>query len=151
MLLRSLLVWLLIIAGETLSGTIRQLIIAPALGPGGDATARRIGAMVGTALIYTITWLCIRWMCRPSRSPITTRALLLTGTLWAALTFAFELIIGRLTIASQSPSGPWPAVWSRIAQDYNPAAGGLMAFGLLAMAFCPLACKLRLRRDGSPA
>lgn len=61
---RALLVWLLIMAVETVLGTLRQLVLVPALGggPGADLAARKIGVFVGMVMIFAITWLCIRWM-----------------------------------------------------------------------------------------
>lgn len=157
---RALAVWLLIIACETVLGTVRQLVLAPMLGEGarGDVLARRIGLVVGTAMIFTITWFTVRWMCgvrshRMSRQvapasaaphatthprTISSRRLILIGVLWALLTFAFEVGIGRLMAMGQTPDGGWSAVWSRLGEDYDLTRGGLMALGLVAMALCPL-------------
>lgn len=144
---RSIIVWLLIIGCETVLGTLRQLVLVPMLGEGavGDLMARRIGVVVGTAMIFTITWLAVRWMC--GGRAFSSRRLVLIGVQWAALTFAFEVVIGRLMAMSQTPDGGWSAVWSRLGEDYNAARGGLMGFGLLAMALTPLAAAhMRLRR-----
>jgi hypothetical protein len=42
--------------------------------------------------------------------------------LWAAITLACELAIGRLVFGYS---------WARIATEYDPARGGVMTFGLL--------------------
>lgn len=135
---RSLLVWLLIMVCETMLGTARTLVLVPRLG---DLPARRVGFFVALLTIYGVTWLCVRWIsgARGSGSSPTPRArsLALVGIAWAALTLAFEVGIGRMMAASQSPDGGWPRVWSRLREDYDLTHGGLMGLGLLLMAFAP--------------
>ena len=43
------------------------------------------------------------------------------GLFWLALTLAFEIGLGRTTGMS----------WDRIASDFDPRRGGLLAFGML--------------------
>ena len=56
--LRALLIWLLIIAVESLHGTARQLWLAPCVG---DFRARQLAVFTGCLLIFTLAWLTIRW------------------------------------------------------------------------------------------
>lgn len=167
---RSLAVWLLIIGCETVLGTVRQVVLAPMIGEGpqGDLLARRVGFFVGTAMIFAISLLTVRWMCGvrsfrlqgPDNAPadaaprvatgvrrFSSRRLILIGMYWAVLTFAFEVGIGRVMAMGQTPDGGWRAVWSRLGEDYNLARGGLMGLGLVAMALSPLvAAHLQLPR-----
>jgi hypothetical protein len=125
---RAVLVWLLIIAAESVHGTLRQLFIAPAIG---DLPARQLGVFIGSAIILAIAWLCSRWL-----GALTFRDLLRVGALWVLLTVIFEVSLGRAL--------GYP--WERLLADYSPAAGGLMGFGLLFMLFAPaLAARLRSR------
>jgi hypothetical protein len=144
MLWRALAVWLGMMGTETLLGIARAALLVPALSNGrtsaaADLLARRIGFGLGLSAILLWATLTHRWMT--AARPRSGAALLAVGLLWATLTFAFELLIGRAMVGS----GGWPALWARLAEDYHPARGGLMAFGLLAMALAPLVLA-RLRR-----
>ena len=123
---RGLLVWLLIIAVESVHGTLRQVFLAPVLG---DAEARRVAVFSGMALILLVTLLTIRWIAIREH-----RHLLRLGALWVVLTGAFEVALGRALGFS----------WQRIFEDYDLPNGGLMGVGLAAMLFTPmLAARLR--------
>jgi hypothetical protein len=117
---RALLTWMFIILAETLHGALRDVFIAPHIG---DLRARQLGVLVGSALIFAITWLCVRWIGARSRG-----ALLGIGLGWVVLTVIFEFALGRALGAS----------WDRIFSDYNPARGGFMILGLAFMAVAPL-------------
>lgn len=55
--------------------------------------------------------------------------------MWAGLTLAFEVLLGRLLLG-------YP--WERIASDYDLPRGGLMPLGLLALILAPsLAGRIR--------
>ena len=123
---RILAVWMLILLLETLHGVLRAIFLAPRIG---DLPARQIGVAVGSLLIFAVSLATIRWM--RTRTP---RAQIVAGLTWAALTLAFEILLG-LALHLES---------SRIAADYLPWRGGFMAFGLAFMAAAPwLAAKLR--------
>jgi hypothetical protein len=119
--LRALFVWLVIIVAESVHGTLRTLYLAPALG---DFPARRVGVLIGTALIFVVALAFTRWIGARSR-----RQLLGIGALWVGLTVAFEVLLGRALLHYD---------WARILADYDLSRGGLMGFGLLAMFFMPL-------------
>lgn len=124
--LRALAVWLVIIVVESVHGTLRQLLLVPALG---DFRARQVSVLTGSLLIFLVAWLFIRWLGATSR-----RALLGIGLLWVALTVVFEVALGRLLGFE----------WSRLLEDYDLPHGGLMGLGLVAMFLTPLlAARLR--------
>lgn len=85
---RGLLVWLLIMAVETVHGVLRGLLLVPHLG---EVKATQLGWWVGAVLVLTIAGLTIRWIGLTRRSE-----LLQLGAAWASLTVLFELLIGRL-------------------------------------------------------
>lgn len=118
-LLRSLLVWLMIIAAETVHGIVRVVLLVPQVG---DLRARQIGVPIGSMIIFAIAWLTIRWIGARSQ-----RELLTTGAIWVALTIIFEAGLGVALEHS----------WERILSDYDIRAGGLMIAGLLIMFFSP--------------
>jgi hypothetical protein len=116
---RATLVWMLIMLLETAHGIVRNVFIAAAIG---DLRARQWGVLVGSLLVLLVTLLLWRWM-----KAWTTRAQLIVGGYWVALTLTFEFSLGHLT----------GLTWSRILGDYNPARGGFMLFGLVVMFFAP--------------
>jgi hypothetical protein len=119
-IVRSLLVWLVIIGVETLHGIARRLWLEPRVG---DLRARQIAVFTGSALILTVAVLFVRWMGTATRS-----GLLAIGLSWLLLTLAFEISLGRLLGAS----------WERILSDYDPRRGGLLLIGMAVLALAPL-------------
>lgn len=110
--LRGIVVWLVMMAVETLHGTARTLWLAPYIS---DFSARQVTFFTGSILILTIATLFARWL-RASQSQ-----LLGIGILWAVLTLTFEIGLGRLVLHYS---------WERILEDYNLLHGGLMSLGL---------------------
>jgi len=130
-LLRALVVWLVIIAVETVHGILRTLLLVPMLG---DFPARQISVFTGSLLIFGVTLLFIKWIAARTRLE-----LLVVGTIWVLLTILFEITLGRLLLDLS---------WDRITEDYNITRGGLLGFGLLFMAVSPLlAASLRGRKQ----
>jgi hypothetical protein len=117
---RSLAVWLVIIAVETCHGIARTLWLEPLVG---DVRARQIAVVTGSVLIFTIAILFVQWIGATTR-----RELLSIGLVWLALTLAFEIALGRLLGAS----------WERIASDYDPRRGGLLLIGMAVVTLAPL-------------
>lgn len=132
-LFRAFLVWLLIIFAESVHGTLRALFLAPQVG---DFRARQITFFTGMLLIFGIAYLFIRWIRAE-----TAKSLFAVGVLWLVLTALFEFGLG-LFIFNYS--------WARMFEDYDISRGGLMAFGLVFMAFVPLlAARLRGMKTAS--
>ena len=116
---RALVVWLLMMAIETIHGVLRNRFLAPLVG---DFRARQIGVFIGSALILGVAALTIGWI-RPNSE----RSLLAIGALWLALTLAFEFGLGRTLgrpRAAMLRLRPQPR---RIAFDWH---GGSGAFAL---------------------
>ena len=120
-LLRALVVWLVIIAVETVHGILRTLLLVPMMG---DFPARQVSVFTGSLLIFGVTLLFINWIAAR-----TTLQLLMVGTIWVLLTILFEITLGRLVLDLS---------WDRITEDYDITRGGFLGFGLLFMAVSPL-------------
>ena len=120
-LLRALVVWLVIIAVETVHGILRTLLLVPMMG---DFPARQISVFTGSLLIFGVTLLFINWIAAR-----TALQLLMVGTIWVLLTILFEITLGRLVLDLS---------WDRITEDYDITRGGFLGFGLLFMAVSPL-------------
>lgn len=127
-LLRGTVVWLAIIVGESVNGTVRELFITPRLG---DFRARRVGFAIALVLISLITFFSIKWI-RARSYPQT----MIIGLVWVILMFCFEVSLGRFAAGFS---------WDRIAQDYDVTRGGLMFFGLAYLALAPTIA-YRIRR-----
>jgi hypothetical protein len=123
---RALLAWLLIVLAETVHGTLRQLFLMPAIG---DLPARQVGVFVGSAIIFAVAWLTIRWIgARRVREQFA------IGAVWVALIVAFEVSLGLALGYSRE----------RMLSDYDLANGGWMGFGLLFLLCAPwLAARAR--------
>lgn len=119
-LTRAVLVWLLLMAAESLQGAARRLLLSPAL----EQALRQFSVLVGVLVIAAITWALLPWM-----RIRTTGQALATGAMWALLTLAFEFGLGGIMGRN----------WSQMLVDYDLNQGGLMPIGLLAMALVPWA------------
>lgn len=120
-LLRAFIVWLILIAVESVHGTLRELLLAPLVG---DFRARQIAVFTGSLLILCVALLFAGWIRAG-----TTRRLLYAGILWLTLTLLFEFGLGLLVLNYS---------WGRVASDYDLAQGGLMPLGLVLLALAPL-------------
>lgn len=127
--LRALALWALLMAAETVHGVVRTLYLVPAIG---DFRSRQIGVVTGSLLIVGIVWLLVPWLRAADR-----RALVAIGLLWVVLTIAFEIVLGRFAFGMP---------WSRIAEDFDVPAGGLLPFGMAVLGLSPLLAA-RLRRS----
>jgi hypothetical protein len=126
LLRRTLIVWLVIIAAETVHGVLRELFLTPLVG---DLRARQTGVAVGSLIILAIALAFSRWLGARSM-----RRQLGVGLVWVVLTVAFEAALGTLLGLSAQ----------RLLADYDVTAGGFMAFGLAVMLLSPwIAARLR--------
>lgn len=127
--LRAVGVWLALMAVEVVHGVLRTILLTPRVG---DVRAGQISVFTGTLLIIAVTYLLVSRL-----RTVSSRALLMTGLLWVALTLAFEVGLGRALGLS----------WQRIGADYDLRQGGLMPLGLTALALAPwLAARLHEHR-----
>lgn len=126
--LRTVAVWILIIAAETVHGIFRTIFIVPMLR---DFHARQFSVFTGCILIFTVAYFLTSWIGAKSKNQ-----LLAVGILWVVLTVLFEVVLGRFVLELS---------WERITEDYDLSRGGLLGFGLLFMAITPILVA-RLRR-----
>jgi hypothetical protein len=118
--------WVLIVMAESAHGIARRLLLEPVVG---ELAARQIGVLTGSAIIFAIACLCIRWI-----GARTVGQQFRTGLAWTALMLAFEIAFGTALGYG----------WQRILSDYDPARGGFLIAGLAFMACAPaLAARAR--------
>lgn len=120
MLLKSLLVWLLIAVAETLHGILRVKFLNPRVG---DRRARQVGVLTGTIIILLIGWLAVPWI-----NPKTWQESFSVGLIWLGAMLTFDVSFGRLYLRL-----PWKRIWS----DFDMSQGGLLGFGMVALAVTP--------------
>ena len=127
MIVRSLAIWLIIIAAEILNGIARGILLVPHVGL---FRSNQIGVFTGSLIILVIGLVFVRWIGTTRSSQ-----LLGIGFLWLILTLAFEFLFGHFVAG---------ASWERLVSDYNVLQGGLLPFGMIILALSPLiAGKLR--------
>lgn len=95
-IVRSLLLYLLLIAAEILHGIARAVFLVPYVG---DFRSNQIGVFTGSLIILAIALVFVRWIGASRSSP-----LLGIGVLWAVMTVAFEILFGRF-VAGYPGSG----------------------------------------------
>jgi len=128
---RAWLIWLLMMAAESVHGALRTWFLAPYAG---DFRARQIGAVAGSAIILILAYLFIEWI--GADDP---RVLWSVGLLWLGLTLSFEFALGRLAFGYS---------WPRMLEDYDVSRGGLLLFGVVFMALSPFIASWLRRRSG---
>lgn len=111
---------MLIIIAESMNGILRELVIKPLFG---DRAGGNISFLIAVAFILGFATLFSRWVGATS-----SLRLLAFGTVWALLTFGFEMLVGSVT------NVPAEKIWA----DYDPSQGGLMLFGLAIVILAPL-------------
>ncbi len=125
--IRSLVVWIVLIAAEIAHGILRAILLVPRVG---EFRSNQIGIFSGSAIILAIAYFTIQWIGAKRTSE-----LLLVGFIWLILTLAFEILFGRFVVGLS---------WDQILEGYNISHGGLMPVGLLLLFFSPMiAIKLR--------
>lgn len=111
-LLRSLLVWCGLVLAAIANAGVRETWISRNFGePAGHA----LSTASLCAVILLVTWFSIRWL-----RPVRPRGAILIGTLWLALTIAFEFFAGHYAYGVR---------WSDLFADYNLARGRVFEIG----------------------
>lgn len=126
LIIRSLVTGLGVVTLEMLHGIFRVRFLNPRFG---DKGAKRLGVFSGSALLFALAWLVSPWL-NPSAS--TTDALI-AGSIWLVMLLALDVGVGRLVFRFR---------WHRILDDFNPAKGSLLLFGMVFAFFCPLLAAL---------
>jgi len=120
LVLRSVSVWLVVIAAEIIHGIVRAIMLAPLVG---QFRSDQIGVLTGSMIILLIAYLSAGWLAAESLGKQ-----LLVGAIWVAFTVAFELTFGIFVLGLP---------WREIAASYDVTRGGLMPLGLLLMFLAP--------------
>ena len=124
---KSLVIWLVFMALESLNGAIRMGWLSPALGV---ERAEQISFVLGALLVLAIATLFNPWL---NASRVSQQ--LAVGALWMGLTLAFEILLGVFVLGYSK---------AQIAARFNPLNGGFMPIELLLLILAPwLAATIR--------
>jgi len=121
LMLRILALCVLLACAETLHGIARTVLVAPRLG---KARALKLSALTGSVLAFAICW----WMV-PSLGLHTAWEHAVLGVGLAMFMALFDVAIGKWLMRRP---------WAKIAQDFNPASGNYLVFGLLCLSAAPV-------------
>ena len=108
LLVKSVLMWLLILVAMVANGAFRVLVLRPRLG---EHSARQVASVLGVIIILGMTGPFVRRLGDPGAG-----RLLEVGLLWLVLTVAFELLFGHYVAG---------ASWDVLVDDYDLLSGHL--------------------------
>jgi hypothetical protein len=120
MLVRSLLVWLALLALAIINGAFREVMFTPRLG---SYAAHLLSTFMLCTLILALTSATIAWI-----GPRDSAAAWTIGFTWLALTLAFEFLAGHYVFGSP---------WSKLTADYDVLNGRVWVLVLLTTAAAP--------------
>ena len=121
MIFRAILIWVLLLGFAVLNGTVREFVLAPRLGA---QAAHVASTLVLCAAIFIVALLFTRWIAPKSRG-----GALLIGSVWLALTLAFEFLAGHYLFGSS---------WERLLSEYDLMRGRVWILVLVATLFAPV-------------
>jgi len=110
----------LLAAAETLHGIVRAAVLVPRIG---KKTALKVAIVTGSLLAFALCW----WRV-PAMGTTATLPLLGIGAVLALFMAAFDIALSRWLLRRP---------WSRVLEDFNPATGNYLLFGLLLLASFP--------------
>jgi len=110
----------LLAAAETLHGIVRAAVLVPRIG---KKTALKVAIVTGSLLAFALCWWRVPAMGTTAMLP-----LLGIGAVLALFMAAFDIALSRWLLRRP---------WSRVLEDFNPATGNYLLFGLLLLASFP--------------
>ncbi len=111
----------LLAAAETLHGIFRAAVLVPRIG---KKQALKVAIVTGSLLAFVLCW----WRV-PALGVVATGPLLAIGGVLAVFMAAFDILLGRWLLKRP---------WSRAFEDFNPAGGNYLLFGIVLLAVFPL-------------
>ena len=125
--IKAFAVWLGILVLAIANGTLREVVLIPALG---KPTGLILSGVLLSGLILTVAYFAIPWF---GRAPVASYAAIGFG--WLCLTLAFEFTFGHLIQGK-----PWP----QLLEAYTFKDGNIWSVVLLTTALAPyLAARIR--------
>ena len=120
LLLKIAAIWLLIALAAIINGAVRDKLVAPTVGSG---IALPLSGFSLALIVFAATYQTLPWLGLRSENDY-----LLIGSLWVAMTLAFEYLFGHYVMAKS---------WDDIHDGFNPRGGNLFLMVLLVTAAAP--------------
>jgi hypothetical protein len=118
MLLRAIAVWFGLVMLASLNGVFREVVMTPRLG---EPLAQAVSSILLCGLVLLVTWFTLGWI-----HPQSSRDALVVGSLWVALTLAFEFLVGHYV--QHQP-------WATLLADYDVRRGRIGMIVVLIVTF----------------
>jgi hypothetical protein len=110
----------LLAAAETLHGIFRAAVLVPRIG---KKPALKVTIVTGSLLAFGLCWWRVPEMGLTAAAPLLT-----VGLVLAVFMAAFDILLGRWLLKRP---------WSRAFDDFNPATGNYLLFGIVLLVFFP--------------
>jgi hypothetical protein len=121
MVLRSLLIWLVILLLAIINGAFRQAVLIPRMN---ERAAHVASTLLLSVLVVAATWMVLPWV-----GPMTTGEAWTVGMLWLLLTVAFEFLAGHYLFGTP---------WQTLLLDYNITQGHIWPLALMVTLVSPV-------------
>jgi hypothetical protein len=105
---------------ETLHGIARATLLVPRIG---KRRALKVSIVTGSVLAF-----CVCYFLVPDIAIKSSAGLVALGSLLAAFMAGFDIILGKLLMKKS---------WRKIANDFNPATGNYLIYGLALLVSYP--------------
>ena len=119
-MLRSILIWFVLVIGAIANGTFRNAVLEPWLGA---ATAHVVSTIMLCMIILAITRLFFNWM-----RIVGTQRAWYVGAVWLVLTILFEFGFGHWVVGKS---------WEVLLADYDITAGRIWILVLICTVSAP--------------
>jgi hypothetical protein len=121
MLMRTVGIWFVLLAGAVANGAFREAVLTPRMGRG---SAHTLSTILLSLLILLIGWISTPWI-----APRTLQEAWVIGTMWVGLTIAFEFLAGHYVFGR---------TWNELLADYNLLAGRIWLMVLVVTLMTPV-------------
>ena len=111
---------ILLAAAETLHGIFRAAVLVPRIG---KKPALKVAIVSGSLLAFGLCW----WQV-PAMGVTATLPLIGVGVVLALFMAAFDIALGKWLMKRP---------WTKILEDFNPATGNYLLFGILLLLLFP--------------
>ena len=120
MILRTIIIWFLLMILAIGNAGIRTSIFTPKYG---ESTGHVISTILLCLIIFIVTWFSIGWINPPSA-----RAAFFIGLIWFVMTVAFEFLAGHYLFGNS---------WDKLFADYNVLKGRIWSLVLITNLLSP--------------
>jgi hypothetical protein len=113
---------LMLASVETLHGIARTIFVVPKIG---NERAKQYSVISGTFLAFAVCYIMVPWL-----NINVDDQLVLVGLVFAVFMATFDIILARFVVKLK---------WKNIINDFNPAKGNYLIFGIFSLIIIPYA------------